>query len=107
MSKSKVKSIKPSVLGPRAGPGAAALLQAAEQLAQAGRLDEATGMLNKALAANPASAPAHNLMAILALMRNDSAAARVHAQAAQAHGHSRSHTRHTHSTHAARDSRAA
>ena len=82
MSKSKVKSIKPSVLGPRAGPGAAALLQAAEQLAQAGRLDEATGMLNKALAANPASAPAHNLMAILALMRNDSAAARVHAQQA-------------------------
>lgn len=85
MSKSKVNSIKPSVSGPRVGPGAAALLQAAEQLAQAGRLDEATGMLGKALAANPASAPAHNLMAILSLMRNDTAVARAHAQQAVGH----------------------
>ncbi len=63
-------------------PQASALLSAAQQHIQVGQFEPATALLNQMLAADPGSAPANNLLAILALMRTDSTAAVDHARRA-------------------------
>ncbi len=62
--------------------GAGALLAAAEQRIQMGQFESAADLLRQVLDGDAGSAPANNLLAILALMRNDSAAAVNHASRA-------------------------
>jgi predicted O-linked N-acetylglucosamine transferase (SPINDLY family) len=59
--------------------GAGALLAAAEQQIQLGQFEPAADLLRQVLSIDAGSAPANNLLAILALMRSDSAAAVAHA----------------------------
>ncbi|MEI7464876.1 MAG: tetratricopeptide repeat protein [Burkholderiales bacterium] len=89
MSKTKTKPKPKANLSPRiAAPlpkhsaGAGALLAAAEQRIQAGQLEPAADLLRQVLALDAGSPPANNLLAILALMRTDSAAAVDHARRA-------------------------
>jgi len=64
------------------GAGNGPLLAAAEQRIQAGQFEPAADLLRQVLALDAGSAPANNLLAILALMRADSAAAVDHARRA-------------------------
>ena len=64
------------------GAGTGPLLAAAEQRIQGGQFEPAADLLRQVLEVDAGSAPANNLLAILALMRTDSAAAVDHARRA-------------------------
>ena len=61
------------------------LLAAAEQQLSSGRIEAARAILMQALQVDPKSAQAHNLSAIVALMRQEPAVACEHARQAVAH----------------------
>ena len=82
MNTVKPKSL-PKLLDPAAAQrSSAGLVAEAERLLAQGHIDPGLNLLHRALAADPASAAAHNLLAIACVMQGDAEAGLKHANAA-------------------------